>query len=208
MPRGVAVAVHIDQGPGRPALYSSELTKKMAAAVRKAGLFAYVQEVGKEARQDVAELNSELREYRSSPTVPTPLERMNPPPPPEGQSVPAGYLIDTHLSMSQIHTWLPRPLAKAVLKPYVKVYNRCMAEAKSVVFDYKSREFVHMTGAAYPAVTPAAGAAVHPAEGNPYVDSNCSPRALIPAIEGEVVDDLFFTVVKDFERLILKLAKR
>ena len=198
---GVAVAVHIDRGPGKPALYSPELSAKMAAAVRKARLFPSVVVLNQELGRDAGEINAEFKAFLSSPEAPSPLAGASP------QTAGArrggvGYLVDTHLSMSQVHSWLPKPLANALVEPYVRLSNQCMAESKTVVYDYRSQQILRMRGTAFPA---AAQQGSGDAYGNAYGNPGCSPDALVQGIEEEAVEEVIGAVITDLERLIRKL---
>ncbi len=200
-PSGVAVAVHIDRGPGKPALYSPELSAKMAAAIRKARLFPSVLVLNQELGRDAGEINAEFKAFLSSPEAPSPLTGRSP----QKDAVRrggVGYLVDTHLSMNQVHSWLPKPLANALAEPYVRLSNQCMAESKTVVYDYRSRRILRMRGAAFPAAAqPDPGGAYENAYGNPA----CSPDALVQGIEEEVVEEVIGVVIEELERLIRKL---
>ncbi len=195
-PRGVAVAVHIDRGPGRPPLYSPVLSAKLAAAVRKARLFPSVRVLNQELGRDAGEINAEFKAYLSSPAAPTPLAGGNPRTVGARENV--GYLVDTHLSMSQVHSWLPKPLADALVEPYVRLSNECMAESKTVVYDYRNQKILRMRGTAFPA-------AAQQDPGGAYGDPACSPDALAQGIEQQAVEEVVGAVVEDLVRLVRKL---
>jgi hypothetical protein len=169
----------------------------MAAAVRKTRLFPSVLVLNQELGRDAGEINAEFKAFLSSPEASSPLT--GPRPQAAGtRGGGVGYLVDTHLSMNQVRSWLPKPLANALVAPYVRLSNQCMAESKTVVYDYRSRRILRMRGAAFPA-------ADQPGPEVAYGNPACSPDALVQGVEEEAVEEIIGAVIGDLERLIRKL---